>query len=169
MEDSGDRFLPLIRSVWRRCIGQAEDHPMTQYIVESVAIDLASNGIPDSLDSCLNRFEETVSSSDAVDPDDSREFCEALLLALQQFTAEDIDEESLQPGECEMCERFMPLTKHHLIPRMMHNRMRKHGYDRALLNQTADICRPCHNAVHRCYTEKELAMEFNTIEKLMQV
>lgn len=165
--DTSDDFLPTIRSVWRRTVGQSETDPVTQYIFESVAIDLSTSGLPESLDATLDRFEETVSSSQAVDADDSREFCKALFAALQEDTAE--DEDGLLPGECEMCERYMPLTRHHLRPRMMHARLKKQGFTQEILSQTANLCALCHRAVHRTFTEKELAMEHNTIEKLMQV
>jgi len=35
------------------------------------------------------------------------------------------EEDELEDGQCEMCERFIPLTRHHLIPRRMHNRYKK--------------------------------------------
>lgn len=158
-----------IKDVWRRTTGQSVQDPTTQYILESVAVELETSGVPTSLESCRQRFEELVCTADGVEAEDGRDFCEALFSALQENEKGEDDEDGLLPGECEICERHMPLTRHHLIPRTMHPRLRKRGYDRALLSQTSKICRVCHTAVHRFYTEKQLAMEFNTIEKLMQV
>lgn len=31
------------------------------------------------------------------------------------------------------------------------------------------LCRPCHSAVHRAKSTRELATEFNTVEKLLEV
>jgi len=42
---------------------------------------------------------------------------------------------------CEMCERYMPLTKHHLIPRSTHKKYTKMGYTPEVLNTCASICR----------------------------
>ena len=39
---------------------------------------------------------------------------------------------------------------------------------RDLLNhQTIDICRPCHNHIHRSYDNRTLSMQFNTLDKLL--
>ena len=31
------------------------------------------------------------------------------------------------------------------------------------------LCRPCHSAVHRAKTTRELAREFNTLDKLLEI
>ena len=36
-----------------------------------------------------------------------------------------------------------------------------------MLNETCNICRPCHNAVHRIYDNDTLAESFHTIELLL--
>jgi hypothetical protein len=33
----------------------------------------------------------------------------------------------------------------------------------------AMVCRPCHNAIHRNFDNKTLAMQYSSVEKLMQV
>lgn len=167
MTMSSERFLPVIRSAWRRTIGISEKHPMTQYIFESLAEDLSSAGLPESIDAARERFEDTITSFGDIDSEESDAFCAVLFSTLQ--TEPEIDENCLKPGQCEICERTLPLTKHHLIPRMMHPRLKKQGTPKEILYRTADICRLCHNAVHRFFSEKELAFEYNTIEKLMQV
>lgn len=44
--------------------------------------------------------------------------------------------------ECEMCEREVPLTYHHLIPRSMHVRvLKKKWHPESMLNSVAWLCR----------------------------
>ncbi len=62
------------------------------------------------------------------------------------------------------------LTKHHLIPRTRHKNKRiKRLFtrDEMLLNVMM-VCRPCHSQIHNVLTEKELALEYNTYEKIVQ-
>ena len=66
-----------------------------------------------------------------------------------------------------MCQRPMPLTKHHLIPRTTHKKYRKKGLTQEFLNTCIDICRPCHSALHRLIDEKTLGRDFNTLEAIM--
>ncbi|MEM9257043.1 MAG: HNH endonuclease [Pseudomonadota bacterium] len=70
-------------------------------------------------------------------------------------------------GHCPFCGRFMPLTFHHLIPKKMHRRPRfKRRFDKQSLAQGIYLCRDCHDAIHRTYTELELASSFSTPEAL---
>ncbi|KAI0820858.1 hypothetical protein BC628DRAFT_1412835 [Trametes gibbosa] len=70
--------------------------------------------------------------------------------------------------ECEICEREVPLTYHHLIPREVHNKaLRKKWHPEAMLNSVAWLCRPCHSAVHGVATNEVLAREYYTIELLL--
>lgn len=62
----------------------------------------------------------------------------------------------------------MHLTRHHLIPRELHQQIaKKKGYTQEFLNKTISICRMCHSTVHRFYTNRELANTYNTLEILM--
>ena len=85
----------------------------------------------------------------------------------EEKKGEEEDEDLLQDGQCEMCERVIPLTRHHLIPRRMHNRYKKKGYTTEFLNTCAMICRACHSCCHRVHSHEVLASQFNTVEKLM--
>ncbi|RUS21283.1 hypothetical protein BC937DRAFT_93108 [Endogone sp. FLAS-F59071] len=73
-------------------------------------------------------------------------------------------------GDCEMCLRPMPLTFHHLIPKMTHKKMVKRGVvtKEEALTRGAYLCRPCHSAVHRTFPHMELALHYDTVEKLMK-
>ncbi|CAO1631302.1 unnamed protein product [Sympodiomycopsis kandeliae] len=73
-------------------------------------------------------------------------------------------------GECELCERSMPLTEHHLIPRSEHHRLASQGvYTLTEMRmRLAMLCRPCHSAVHSMFSHEELSSSYNTMELLLQ-
>lgn len=63
----------------------------------------------------------------------------------------------------------MPLTFHHLIPRSTHRTLLKRGiFTRAeMCTRGASLCRSCHSAIHRMFDNKVLALDLNTIKKLL--
>jgi len=72
-------------------------------------------------------------------------------------------------GYCELCSRFATtLSEHHLIPRTTHRnkRVRRMFGLGEMRSRKADLCQPCNKAVHTFFTEKELALEYNTIDAL---
>ncbi|KAG6827094.1 hypothetical protein H0H92_013226 [Tricholoma furcatifolium] len=70
---------------------------------------------------------------------------------------------------CEICEREVPLTYHHLIPRSTHAKvLKKKWHPESMLNSVAWLCRPCHSAVHHVATNEELAREYFTVELLLE-
>ena len=69
---------------------------------------------------------------------------------------------------CALCQRRRHLTFHHLIPRKLHRRTRfRKRYSRDQLNRGIDICRICHNGLHRLYDEMTLARDFNSLESIL--
>ena len=71
--------------------------------------------------------------------------------------------------KCQLCERQVSLTFHHLIPRKLHRRTHfKKNYSREELHEGIMICRRCHKGVHRLYDEMTLARHFSTLEDLKQ-
>ena len=85
--------------------------------------------------------------------------------------AKDAEDDLLAPGECEMCEREAPLTRHHLFPKSewkRFERRRPPGCEERDLRECAMVCRPCHSAVHAFASERELGERFNTIEALLE-
>ena len=60
---------------------------------------------------------------------------------------------------CELCQRQITTTRHHLVPRS-----RKHKDDG--FGPVADLCKDCHRKVHATWDEKTLAREYNTVEIL---
>ncbi|HXG65855.1 MAG TPA: hypothetical protein VNO70_12180 [Blastocatellia bacterium] len=69
---------------------------------------------------------------------------------------------------CELCGREVAkITKHHLIPRSRHkSKKKREDVEREELHRGIWICWPCHRNIHAVLTEKELASEYNTLEKL---
>jgi hypothetical protein len=118
-------------------------------------------------------------------------------------TESEEEEEYIGEGECELCERFLKLTKHHLIPKSTWARIEtkllraaaavdKHDPDHAkrilghglehlhlnlnestrssirhIMGKTCSICRPCHSAIHSTHDNMTLALNYNTVEKLL--
>lgn len=68
---------------------------------------------------------------------------------------------------CVLCKREKELTKHHLIPKTLHKRYRK-KFGKLRLKETVDVCDDCHSQIHKLFTEKELALEYNTLELLLE-
>ncbi|KDO34650.1 hypothetical protein SPRG_00712 [Saprolegnia parasitica CBS 223.65] len=68
---------------------------------------------------------------------------------------------------CELCERGMNLTAHHLVPRQCHAKFLQRGFSREYLNRTILICRQCHSKIHATEDNKALARDYNTLEKLL--
>jgi hypothetical protein len=103
---------------------------------------------------------------------------------------QDDEEECLGPGECVLCERYMKLTRHHLIPKATWTRLESKSRLKNLeqsfahLNiadndhaaktvrqtfraQVIDICRPCHSHIHKTYDHWTLATCYNTLDRLV--
>ena len=70
--------------------------------------------------------------------------------------------------QCELCQRKASLTRHHLIPKRTHRfGSVRSKYSKAELNSLiAYLCKPCHRHVHRTLKERELAVNFYSIELL---
>ena len=78
------------------------------------------------------------------------------------------DEFNVEETSCEICEREIKLTRHHLIPREMHERIsKKTGATKICLNRTISVCRMCHSSIHRFFTNSELAETYHTLDALM--
>ena len=72
---------------------------------------------------------------------------------------------------CCICERTLPLTWHHLVPKCTHNEyMKLHPKTtRLFLNKHGIwICRQCHSAIHGIYTNKELMRGYWKLELLLE-
>ncbi|KAK4249965.1 hypothetical protein C7999DRAFT_38888 [Corynascus novoguineensis] len=74
-----------------------------------------------------------------------------------------------QAEGCEICGRdWINLTYHHLIPRMVHDKVVRRGWHREdELQNVAWLCGACHRFVHRFRSHEELAREYYTVERLL--
>jgi hypothetical protein len=109
----------------------------------------------------------------------SRDILDAYRSPADQDQTQLVDEGWLgRPKECELCGREMFLTIHHLFPRSEHDHLLRHPPSNLppdtpftkrdlLVTHRAWLCRPCHSAVHRTASNRELALEYWNIEKLM--
>jgi NMD protein affecting ribosome stability and mRNA decay len=70
--------------------------------------------------------------------------------------------------KCLICNRNIPanlLEEHHLIPKCLNKRKK---YKKFPKNQTIKVCIDCGNQIHQLFTEKELADNLNTLEKILE-
>ncbi|MFC3606189.1 hypothetical protein [Stutzerimonas tarimensis] len=74
-----------------------------------------------------------------------------------------------QPDACELCGRAAPLTRHHLIPKALHGKayVRKRYPRHERITATLWVCRPCHNQIHKVFSERALALDYNSREALL--
>ena len=74
-----------------------------------------------------------------------------------------------QPEACELCARRLPLTRHHLIPKALHDKayVQKRFDRHQRITATLWVCRACHNQIHRLFSEKELALTYNNRDRLL--
>lgn len=73
------------------------------------------------------------------------------------------------PEACELCARRLPLTRHHLIPKALHDKpyVQKRFARVERITATLWVCRACHNQIHLLFSEKELALTYNSREALL--
>lgn len=72
---------------------------------------------------------------------------------------------------CELCGRNnIALTRHHLIPQSRHNKARtkRHFSKVDMHTSIAMLCRPCHNQVHKLFSNHELADYYHSVDRLKQ-
>ncbi len=77
---------------------------------------------------------------------------------------------SQEPEQCEICEKELPLTFHHLIPKRCHsNKWFRKRYSREEMNTRGIyVCRKCHSYIHTVAGQKELGRDYNTLENLLK-
>ena len=69
---------------------------------------------------------------------------------------------------CEMCEREgVSLTRHHVYPRETHASLLTKGVEKERLLQTITVCSMCHKAIHRFFTNDELAEKYHSLDLLL--
>jgi len=72
---------------------------------------------------------------------------------------------------CPICQRETPedcQEEHHLIPRAICKRNKYADLPQLEKGQeTITVCHDCGNQLHKLFSEKELAEQYNTLEKLL--
>jgi 5-methylcytosine-specific restriction endonuclease McrA len=92
---------------------------------------------------------------------------ENLMVVGEQTETEDDDTEELVPGVCPICDRSMPLTFHHLIPKTTHAKYVKQ-YTKEFLNSNGVwLCRSCHSHIHKLITEEDMAAHYNNLDVIL--
>lgn len=74
-------------------------------------------------------------------------------------------------GPCQLCGRTTALTRHHLVPQCRHNKKRtRREFSRAAVTREllVGLCSACHQQVHALLTEKELARDYPSLERLRE-
>ncbi len=57
---------------------------------------------------------------------------------------------------------------HHLIPKLILKRMRNSGKESVdVAKYLVEVCRPCHDEIHRIWPHNELAKEYQTVDMLL--
>ncbi|KAI0157108.1 hypothetical protein GGR52DRAFT_189980 [Hypoxylon sp. FL1284] len=71
---------------------------------------------------------------------------------------------------CELCGRWwVPLSYHHLVPRLVHGKAARRGWHRREdLQRVAWLCGACHRFVHRFAGHEELARRYYTVQLLLR-
>ena len=74
-----------------------------------------------------------------------------------------------EASPCACCQRLVPLTFHHLIPRKMHRRQGfRRRFSKDELNMGIHVCRKCHRGIHALYDELTLATRFHHLDLLLR-
>ena len=76
--------------------------------------------------------------------------------------------------KCALCEIEYDdnqINFHHLIPKTYHNNKRiQKNYSKDFLNKTGlYLCISCHNKLHSCIDEKDMAFNFNTLKIIKEI
>uniref|UniRef100_A0A7S4C8S4 HNH domain-containing protein n=1 Tax=Eutreptiella gymnastica TaxID=73025 RepID=A0A7S4C8S4_9EUGL len=140
-------------------------------IRESVTEELLDS-VPQSTQAMQDRLEDLLLGQEdfGVEQEEFSRFYELLTREMELLMQEDDDDDDLEPGCCAMCERPMPLTFHHLIPKQTHSDLLKKGtFSKDKICRGIWICRPCHSAIHSLHDNKTLAAQYNTLEALLEL
>lgn len=76
--------------------------------------------------------------------------------------------------KCQLCQLEYGdgnINFHHLIPKSFHNNKRiSKQYTKDFLNKNGiNLCIACHNKLHSCIDEKDMAFQYNTLDKLLNI
>lgn len=71
-------------------------------------------------------------------------------------------------GLCSLCNVNYATSFHHMIPKAVFKKryIRQEFNKQGVTQHVKPLCRPCHMFIHKAFTHEELALEYNTIEKM---
>lgn len=203
---------PVVKAV-ASLLGHIMDHAVVAFIAQIVAtyvddgealseadaIDLLETANCTQLSSTITTSAPSSPSDisgiglDGLDMEEIHEVAQTLSLLTNTSTDDTGDEDDADgarvvddDGCCELCDREIRRTFHHLVPKETHNRYLKRSRLPANLEAyvTPDgnraectrswlgghgimICGACHGSIHRAETNKTLAEEYNTLERIL--
>eukprot|EP00164_Ancoracysta_twista_P000105 GFYU01000150.1.p1 GENE.GFYU01000150.1~~GFYU01000150.1.p1 ORF type:complete len:207 (-),score=68.86 GFYU01000150.1:67-687(-) len=86
----------------------------------------------------------------------------------QDFEEEVVLETMERDGTCKLCGTTNKITIHHLVPKLILKRMRNAGKPKIQVNKyLVEVCRKCHNELHRLWGHGELAAEYQTVDMIL--
>ena len=155
-----------------------------RFIVEMIPVEMLDDlkalaGVGDNDRSTSSPTNDTAGNknflfSNAVDASTFRFLEDVWLERFEERTLEsDIEnvEHETNSYDCELCDRIIQTTRHHVYPKETHDWLRKKNesfYNVSELRKTIALCRMCHSAIHRFYTNRELAIEYHSLELLLE-
>ena len=182
--------IPVASQLFEETIELAEEEDavsdaeqFAQFIVDMIPADLLNelkilagicgedNNVAESNN--LSRQPSAYIRGSTLDPSTFR-FLEDVWTERFQKEAEDTEradwDRETNSFECELCGRFIQTTRHHLYPKETHDWLMKKNdirYTTNELRKTVALCRMCHSAIHRFHTNRELAIDFCSLELLL--
>ncbi len=155
----------LVNQLFEEILSLAEEEPSTIETYEHFKQFMEEMLPPD----ILNQL-QVIHGEDEEDSENSNTFLQFIFedrYGPDNTEEDDFTRDELATGVCNICERYVRLTRHHVYPREIHKALIKKGYDIALLNNTVNICRMCHSTVHKFFTNEELARSYYTVDLLL--
>eukprot|EP01064_Diplonema_japonicum_P023567 TRINITY_DN339_c0_g1_i1.p1 TRINITY_DN339_c0_g1~~TRINITY_DN339_c0_g1_i1.p1 ORF type:complete len:196 (+),score=31.47 TRINITY_DN339_c0_g1_i1:232-819(+) len=166
---------PVVASTVARSILSISENDL-EYLTVSLVEEVIEWGedIPETVDDARKRLDRAglvdAMVGYGVEEDEVCELVKRLPGTLRDalFEEEEDEGDDLLPGECELCERTVAITRHHVHPKKVHDWCVKHlKLTRKACHHTIGICRPCHNAVHGFADHKTLAEHYDTVSLLL--
>lgn len=177
-------IAPDIKRLLAASMGKAakEENDVLDYVTETVAGYVEDASVLDKHEA-LALFQD---SGLSLDEDDLEELANTIEIITKRAAGEDDDENesddecAVDDGTCEMCERFVNRSFHHLVPKETHNRYLSKGKLPANLEGIGEltrywlnthgimICRGCHGTIHRTERNEVLAEHYNTLDRVLE-
>mmetsp|Transcript_46009 Transcript_46009/g.59105 ORF Transcript_46009/g.59105 Transcript_46009/m.59105 type:complete len:201 (+) Transcript_46009:33-635(+) len=149
---------------------------LLDFVSETVAGYVDEGSILEKIEA-LSLFQD---SGLNLDDDDIEELSSMIELITKTAIEGEINEvDEIDDGTCDLCERLVNRTFHHLVPKETHNRYLRKGKLPTNLEDQGEctrhwlnshglmVCGPCHNAIHNAERNETLAEAYNTLERVL--